>query len=756
MRLRFASSSLFVFSTLLMTGCSGSKSASSVLDGGGDMPPNLDMGADMFSDMSTNVDAGPRIQTLSFVAGGLGGIGDADGTGTAARFNRPAGTALDDEGNLYVSDSGSCVIRKIEAQTNAVTTLAGTASVCDSTDSVGIHARFNGPSGLTFGITDTNEKKIYVADSNNFTIRAIDLATQQVTTLAGSAGQRADSGSSGDGTGDTARFRGLIGLTIDNTGSNLYAVDAGNFTIRKIDIKARAVTTIAGVPGTKGILDCTGAVADADGGATDGGTTTGGCTPADSRFRNPMGVAYGMTSDGQEILYVVDSGSFGQNVIRQVFLADNRVTTLAKGGSPILFASPTGVTLQGTSTLFVSDIGNQVIRRIDIATGDVTLLAGNQGMGGNSDGTGSDAMFNRPRLMTLDPNGALLVPDELNHIVRKVETAGANAGTVTTLAGAVAHSGIEDGTGGQARFNAPAAMTSDGDGNLYVADALNSTIRRVAADGTVTTIAGTALTIPNVGENGDGTGTDALFGLPTGIAYAKTGDSAGYLYVADSGSNIVRQIDLNTKVVTTIAGTAGTYPPFGENGDGTGAGASFGSLSALASDGGDNLYIPDTFANLIRKMVISTQEVTTIVNADAGLSFPSGVALDGQGNLYIADSSNQTIQRLVLATNELSVVAGSVGQPGYLDTTASGSTLLNNPGSISFDGTNLYIAEPLNHAVRKLNLISGKVTTLAGTIGVTGTVPGPLPASLNSPLAVWASSPSEIFISDENSILRVH
>ena len=271
----------------------------------------------------------------------------------------------------------------------------------------------------------------------------------QVSTLAGTAG----SIGSTDGTGAAARFNEPLGITTD--GTNLYVADTSNNTIRKVVIATGVVTTLAGTAGFAGSTDDTGAAA---------------------RFHGP----YGITTDG--------------------------------------------------TNLYVTDTLNHTIRKVVIATGVVTTLAGTAGSFGSTDGTGAAARFYWPSKITTDGTN-LYVADRPNHTIRKVVIA---TGVVTTLAGTAGFAGSADGTGAAARFYEPFGITTDGT-NLYVADTSNNTIRKVViATGVVTTLAGTA------GSSGstDGTGVAARFHLP----YDITTDGTN-LYVADSGNNTIRVID---------------------------------------------------------------------------------------------------------------------------------------------------------------------------------------------------------------------
>ncbi len=207
---------------------------------------------------------------------GSGSAGASDGTGTAATFYWPVGVATDGT-NLYVSDWGNNLIRKIVIATGVVTTLAGT-NTSGSADGTGTAASFNTPFGIT-----TDGTNLYVADQANCLIRKIVIATGVVTTLAGTT-----AGGSADGTGTAASFDGPSGVATD--GTNLYVADTGNNLIRKIVIATGVVTTLAG--STSGSVDGTGTVA---------------------KFHSPYGLT--ISSLGRSRLFVADSGN---NTIRMI------------------------------------------------------------------------------------------------------------------------------------------------------------------------------------------------------------------------------------------------------------------------------------------------------------------------------------------------------------------------------------------------------------------------------------------------------
>jgi len=570
---------------------------------------------------------------------GTAGIKDkADGIGAAARFNQPSAVTVDGAGNLYVADYGNHSIRKVVLRDGTVTTIAGTPGVSGRTDGPLASAQFDGPVDLTIGAPS----KLYVADNRNHAIRAVDLDTGTVSTLAGMMGMAG----SKDETGQAARFNRPAALVADATGK-LFVADTYNHTIRMVDLNSGIVSTIAGAAGMTGILDGPSSV---------------------SRFNYPVGVA----SDGAGNLYVADSQN---STIRKLVLSTGYVTTIA-GAAGMMgstdgtaaaarFSVANDVANDGAGNIYVADYKNHTIRKVVLSTGVVTTLAGKAPMTGGDDGMGTAARFNGPAGMAADGAGNIYVADIDNHTIRKIV---ASTGAVTTIAGTAGMKGIADGIGTAARFYGPAGVATDGTGNIYVADYYNQTIRQVAlSTGAVTTIAGTA------GKNGgaDGTGTAATFYHPYGVAL----DGAGNLYVAELDNHTIRKIVLSTSVVTTLAGMAGQAG----NSDGMGAAARFNGPCYMASDGAGLLYVADYYDHTIRSVVRSTGEVTTIAGmahmpgsvdgatATARFNGPDGVAIDAAGHLYITDYDNHTIRRIELlngVVTTVTTIAGMAGQGG--------------------------------------------------------------------------------------------
>ena len=310
-----------------------------------------------------------------------------------------------------------------------------------------------------------------------------------VSTLAGT-----DAGNFGDGAGSGARFNGIFGLALDAAG-NVYVGDALNSRVRKINADG-IVSTFAG----------SGGAGNADGAAT---TAT---------FRTPSGLVF----DAAGNLYVTDAGNHN---VRKITPA-GVVTTLAGSGiysstdgNGLLstFRAPSGIVVDGSGNLFVSDAEAHVIRKIT-PNGDVTTFAGMADVTGNVDGTGSAARFNDPSGLAIDAAGNLFVADAKNNKIRRITP----AGVVSTFAG----------TGTPApTFNLPVNLTMDAEGFLYVAEAGGNMIRKISPSGKVTVLAGGG----TGGDTAD-TGAGALFHNPTGIVF----DKAKTLYVADG--NKVRKL----------------------------------------------------------------------------------------------------------------------------------------------------------------------------------------------------------------------
>jgi len=646
---------------------------------------------------------------------GSSGVGYVDATGAAARFGILQDVKVDAAGNLYVSDYANFVIRKITPD-GVVSTLAGLAGVQGSTNGTGSAARF----GLTFGLGLDRDGNLLVTDATYSTIRRVTPAGV-VTTVAGAVGVRGST----DGPISVARFNSPNGVCAD-AGGNIYVADSSNHTIRRISSDG-VVSTMAGLAGVRGSTDGSGSAA---------------------RFSNPGDVAVDTAGN----LYVADTGN---QTIRKM-APDGTVTTLAGSagvsgttsgtGAAARFSLPSRLVVNAAGEVFVADRANDAIRRITPG-GAVTTLAGLINSRGYLDGAATQARFFNPTGVALDAAGNLFVADTYNSCIRRVST----AGVVTTVAG-TGGIGSRDGLGSAAGFFAPLGLARDAGGNIYVADSYNQTIRRVAPDGTVTTIAGLA----GIRGSVDGVGSEARFMFPHSVAV----DPAGNVYVSDNSNHTIRKIT-PARVVGTLAGLAGQ------------AGSANGALSAarfyvpngIAADEAGNLYVADSGNHTIRK--VSRDGVVTTVAGVPGSSgtadgfgtaarfnFPFGLALDAAGNLYITDTNNSTIRRMA-TSGEVTTLVGQAGVPGSTDG-IGGAARLFGPEGISVDAAgNLYFVDAGNQLVRMVTP-AGAVTTLGGG-GVLGNADGlGTQARFFTPRGIVADAIGNLWITDyyNNTIRR--
>jgi hypothetical protein len=321
---------------------------------------------------------------------GSGSAGNTNGTGTSASFEDPDGIATDGV-NLYITDPTCNNIRKISIETGEVTTLAGGGMAGNSSgylDGPGTTALFSLPEGIT-----TDGTYLYVTDPGNHAIRKIVIATGEVSTFAGGNGYGYT-----DDIGTAAKFNGPEGITTD--GTYLYVSDTGNHAIRKIEIATQTVSTIAG-SGFAGVTDGKGTAAS---------------------FSFPMH----LTTDGSN-LFIADRGNHN---IRKIVISTQQVSTFAGNlnglsgfvegnGTSAFFDFPEGITTDGMN-LYVTDTNNRVIRRIDIATQEVTTVAGNSGFIGSTNGTGTAARFSTPDGIASD-GVSLYVTDSSNFTIRKIQ-----------------------------------------------------------------------------------------------------------------------------------------------------------------------------------------------------------------------------------------------------------------------------------------------------------------------------------------------
>jgi DNA-binding beta-propeller fold protein YncE len=379
------------------------------------------------------------------------------------------------------------------------------------------------------------------------------------------------------------------------------------------------------------------------------------------------------------------------------------------------------------ANVYVTDAVTNLISTVNSSTAAVTPFSGWGNHSGSTEGFGATPSsvlqigtapeFDSPAGIALgtagNPTaGNAFVADRDNNTIRMVPitatTPPTSTVTTSTYAGKAGAHGLENGLLiGSAQFNGPAGVAVDATGNIYVADSDNNVIRELFPLPSTAGATTPALTGP-------------AFSNPTGVA-VDTFTGSGNIYVADSGHNAIQVISGTT--VTTMS-----------------PGTTFSSPFGVAVDAGGNVYVADTFNNLVKKVTIAapaTYPVTgTSVSLPGSYNHPFGVAVDPtSGKVYVADTYNNAIE--VVSGGVFSTLAGSAtGLPGFADG-AGALALFNHPNGVAVDPAtgNVYVSDTYNQAVRMVTP-SGTVVTLAGVGTLGSIVPGPLPGQLAFPFGI--------------------
>ncbi len=349
----------------------------------------------------------------------------------------------------------------------------------------------------------------------------------------------------------------------------------------------------------------------------------------------------------------------------------------------------------------------------------------------------------------------MYIADTADYRIRKVTI---STGLISTLAGSNTASFSGDGSAAtSATLNMPYGVALDSSLNVYIADTFNHRIRKITVStGIITTIAGSS----SSGYSGnDGQATSAKLNVPFGVAL----DTSGNVYIADSLNHAIRKVTVSTGVITTIAGTgSGSY-----SGDGGAAtSASLYSPAGVAADSSGNIYIADTYNNVVRK--VSSGVITTVAGrnsvGDGGLSTeafirrPSGLYIDSSDNMYIADTYSCRVRQLSLATGIISTVAGTGICGSSADSISATSALLYWPYDVATDSNNnIYIGEFFNYKLRKVS--NGVITTVAGTgtAGYSGDNGQATSAKINKVFSLVTDSSNNVYFTDtiNNRIRRI-
>ncbi len=667
--------------------------------------------------------------TINTLAGGAPLVTPT--TALNASVGQPTSVAVDADGNVYFTSHNS--VFKVDGK-GVLTTVAGSGRPDFQGDGgPAVKAALNQPNGLAID----SKGNVYVSDYGNHRIRWIT-PDGNIKTYAGNG----NVGSGGDGGAlSSATFTFPRGLALDSAG-NLYIADFGANVVREITAAGK-ISTIAGT-GTAGF--------SGDAAAATAATLS-----------RPSGVAV----DSAGNIYISDTGN---QVVRKI-TTDGNINTFA--GSNSLgagFAGDTGaatsaqlnlpeaLVIDKAGSVYISDYANALIR-IVIPDGTIGTYAGtgsSPGFSGDG-GAASSAQLNGVLGMAIDTAGNFFIADYYNLRIRKISP----SKVITTVPrGRVVSFGGDGGQATQAVLGTPYGIAVDASGNVYFSDFENFRVRKIAANGVISTFAGNG----TLGYSGDGGQATKAQLTPTGLAL----DSTGNLYIADFLNNVVRMVTPGG-VISTVAGNRAMGAGFsGDTGAATAAQLNY--PTAVVLDNVGNLYIADWGNFVIRKVtpfgvintvagVAGTRGFTGDNGAGttANLSWVNGLAVDAAGNLYISDWGNYRIRRL--STGQLiTTVAGNGAQGFSGDNLAATATAVANPYGIVVDASGtIYFADSFNSRIRRVDAGTGLISTIAGngTNGYTGDGGPSILGELFYPLGLARDSKGTFYISDsQNQVIR--
>jgi uncharacterized protein (TIGR03437 family) len=659
----------------------------------------------------------------------------------ATNITRPYRMTFDSAGNLYFNEDLGNRVRKV-SPSGVVTTVAGNGIAgFDGDGGQATAARLRLPSTVAID----KDSNLYIADYSNHRIRKVTASTGVITTVAGN-GILGFSGDDGPAINASLNFPESVAVDKDG---NLYIADSSNHRIRKVTASTGIMTTAVGT--------------GASGFGGDGGLATA------AMISFPLDVAFDKAGD----LYVCAAGNAR---IRKVTMSTGIISTYAGNGStffngdgvPATNAAfgPIAFSFDKDDNLYITDASNSRIRRVNASDKVISTLAGGA-TGFSPDGSGAiGGRLLQPVGVAADPSGTVLFGDSANLRIRKVVsalsgdnvlptiaiTSPTNAPNHTAASSPVALSGTaadnnavaavrwinnRGGSGagfGTTAWSVPAVTLQPGVNNISVTawDANgNANSAQIAVtyapQQVLVTVAGTGRS----GSQGDGgPGVAADLALPRGIAV----DGTGNIYVADSNNRRVRKISSSGQI-SAFAGRG----ELGSSGDGGPAvNATMNSPTGLTLDATGNLYISDSNNNRVRK-VSPDGRIVTVAGSGKGsggfggdggpatnaeLAGPQGIATDTAGNLYIADRNNHAIRKVTVGTGIITTVAGTGTQLGFAgDDGPATQALLFAPSGVAVDtGGNIYITDELNQRIRRVNASDGKISTIAGngTVGYNG------------------------------------
>jgi sugar lactone lactonase YvrE len=544
---------------------------------------------------------------ITLVAGnGSSGFSGDGGLAVNAQFNWPTGITFDAAGNLYITDQRNHRVRRVDASTKIVTTVAGDGVASDGGDGgAAISAHLNNPNGVSFDAAGN----LYISDEYNHRIRQVTFPGGVISTVAGNG----TSGFSGDGGSPTAAQISQAGDVWVDTNGDVYLVDVGNHRVRLVS--GGIITTIAG----GGIM-----------GLGDGGPATS------ARFGNFWNVV--LTMDAAKNLVIAD---FGNNRIRMVTRSTGKIATLAGGGdisnvpaTAAGFSTVNDVAVDSAGNRYIASLYASRVYRVEAGTGLVSVIAGNGEFGMSGDGGAAvDATLGGPTHLALDGLGNLYVSFASANRVRRIDL---GAGKIYACAGTGTAGFSGDGASATlAQLDGPKGLACDAANNLFIVDSGNHRIRCVpAGGGNITTVVGNG----SASSSGDGgTAINAGLAAPEDLAFT----AAGALIIV--GADIRR--------VVLSGGTGISTLPVAVAGRG------------VAINGAGDLFISSSTNSSVMRVAAGTYSVSTICagsgsdgfagdggSASAALLYqPEGLAFDQAGSLLIADRYNGRVRQVAFA-----------------------------------------------------------------------------------------------------------
>jgi len=424
----------------------------------------------------------------------------------------------------------------------------------------------------------------------------------------------------------------------------------------------------------------------------------------------------------------------------------------AAATTTVLNVSPSSA-VYGQPVTFTAAVGGLPPRKGTPVGGTVTFVAGTALLGSTTLSNGI-AVLTTTSLAANPQSVTAIYSGDGSEFASSSSSIGSNLILRTVAGTSPAGYRGDGGPATEASLSMPLGIAVDSSGNLFIADTSNGVVRKVDhSTGTISTIAGVYGSPDYNGENIQATAAGLA---PCALAV----DESGHLFIVDCWNRLIRQIDLSTGLITTVAGNRNDTPPYYNGDDIQATAASLCNPRGVAVDNRGNLFIADTNNDRIRQVNLSTGIITTVAGGGTGdlgddglakaatLSAPYAVAIDASGNLFIADTFNHRIRKVDHVTHIITTVAGNgiAGSGG--DDGAAKEASLNQPSGVAIDSSgNLLIADTNNARIRKLDLSTGKITTVAGGGSFTNNGPA-LAAALSSPSQITVDTSGNLFVAD--------